>query len=375
MARGFKIGGSIAIGGNAEPSDIFINKIAYVNGNKVIGSMQDNGSYNNTINSVSSEITIPVGYHNGLGKIKINTTDQAKIIASNIKKNVVILGTTGSLVTGTDTSDANAVAGNILSGKSGYVKGVKINGSIGSQAAKTVTPSASAQTAVSAGVYCSGNITVGAIPNQKGATTITPSTSQQTAANAGTYMTGALTLGAIPNQTTGGTKYATTSAQTILAANNYLTSDLKIGALSQSNLSSDNILRGKTITINNGSANVWSVTGSNSILIWKSLTMTASTTRRTFYRNDSDTEDFYVATANPGMTPVIAFIRPSEVNYTCGIRNGASAWNLVYFPNNSGQWDVYVNNNKNSAWRFTSSAIDIPSHNSSGTFVLEVFGY
>lgn len=59
--------------------------------------------------------------------------------------------------------------------------------------------------------------------------------------------------------------YATTSAQTITADNGYdALEQVNLGALSQTNLTAGNIKSGTTVTINNGNANVWSVTGTYS---------------------------------------------------------------------------------------------------------------
>lgn len=59
-----------------------------------------------------------------------------------------------------DTSDATATAANILSGKTAYGANGKITGTIPSQAAKTITPKATSQTAIAAGTYASGAVTV-----------------------------------------------------------------------------------------------------------------------------------------------------------------------------------------------------------------------
>lgn len=75
--------------------------------------------------------------------------------------------------------------------------------------------------------------------------------------------------------------YATTSAQTITADNGYdALEQVNLGALSQTNLTADNIKSGTTVTINNGNANVWSVTGTYSggggTLSYDTKTVTAS---------------------------------------------------------------------------------------------------
>ena len=60
---------------------------------------------------------------------------------------------------GVDTSDANAAAGDLLSGKTAYVGGKKVTGTIPSKAEATFTPGTADQTIV-AGQYLSGAQTV-----------------------------------------------------------------------------------------------------------------------------------------------------------------------------------------------------------------------
>ena len=39
---------------------------------------------------------MPLGYHDGSGKVQISTTEQAKIIAGNIKSGITLLGVVGT---------------------------------------------------------------------------------------------------------------------------------------------------------------------------------------------------------------------------------------------------------------------------------------
>ena len=82
---------------NATAAEILSGRTGYVNKNKLTGTMPNNGAVSGTISSAAEEYTVPQGYHDGSGKVSIDATEQAKIIAGNIKKDIVILGVTGSL--------------------------------------------------------------------------------------------------------------------------------------------------------------------------------------------------------------------------------------------------------------------------------------
>ena len=58
--------------------------------------MPNNGSVTGTITTKAGQYTIPSGYHDGGGKVGISSTEQNKIIASNIKSGISILGVTGT---------------------------------------------------------------------------------------------------------------------------------------------------------------------------------------------------------------------------------------------------------------------------------------
>lgn len=69
-------------------------------GEAVTGSMSDNGAVSGTISTKAGSYTIPEGYHNGSGKVQISSTEQAKIIAANIRSGIKLLGVTGTLAEG-----------------------------------------------------------------------------------------------------------------------------------------------------------------------------------------------------------------------------------------------------------------------------------
>lgn len=82
---------------NATASEILAGKISYVNGNKITGTMPNNGAVAGVISTVAGEYTVPQGYHDGSGKVGIDSTEQTKIVATNIREGVTILGVTGTM--------------------------------------------------------------------------------------------------------------------------------------------------------------------------------------------------------------------------------------------------------------------------------------
>lgn len=132
-------------------AEILDGKTAYARRTKLTGTMPNNGSVELTIDTLSKEVSIAQGYHDGSGKVSILSTEQAKLIASNIRQGVTILGVEGTL----EPSSA-----------------VKVH-------SKTVTPSKTAQTVLpDEGYNYLSQVTVKAIPyteseNSAGGLTVT----------------------------------------------------------------------------------------------------------------------------------------------------------------------------------------------------------
>ena len=82
---------------NAVAAELLSGKTAYVNGSKITGTMPNRGSSDGVITTLNGDYTIPQGYHDCSGKISIDSTEQAKLIAANIREGVTILGVTGTM--------------------------------------------------------------------------------------------------------------------------------------------------------------------------------------------------------------------------------------------------------------------------------------
>lgn len=132
-------------------AEMLNGKTAYARGSKITGTMPNNGAVTKTISTKTQEVSIAQGYHDGSGKVSISSTEQSKIIPTNIRDGVTILGVTGTM-SGTEGARAQA---------------------------KTVTPTTAVQNVLpDEGYNYLSQVTVNAIPyvesdNSAGGTTVT----------------------------------------------------------------------------------------------------------------------------------------------------------------------------------------------------------
>lgn len=91
---------------DAAGSDLLTGKTAFGSSGSISGSMANNGSTSGTISTKAGTVTIPAGYTSG-GTVSISSTEQAKVIASNIKSGVTLLGVAGSLALPSISQDSS----------------------------------------------------------------------------------------------------------------------------------------------------------------------------------------------------------------------------------------------------------------------------
>ena len=81
----------------ASVAEILETKTAYARGVKLSGTMPNRGKQTGTISTKDGTYTIQQGYHDGSGSVGISSTEKAKLVASNIRNGVTILGVTGTM--------------------------------------------------------------------------------------------------------------------------------------------------------------------------------------------------------------------------------------------------------------------------------------
>ena len=91
----------------AAVAEILADKTAYARGSKLTGSMPNNGAVSGKITIKEEEYTVPLGYHDGSGKVSIDADEQAKLIPANIREGVTVLGVVGTM-SGTEGATAQS---------------------------------------------------------------------------------------------------------------------------------------------------------------------------------------------------------------------------------------------------------------------------
>lgn len=81
--------------GDALAGEILSGKKAYVAGQKLTGTMANQGAKALKVSHKDNPVSIPAGYHDGSGTAAIDDTEAAKLIPGNIKDGVTILGVEG----------------------------------------------------------------------------------------------------------------------------------------------------------------------------------------------------------------------------------------------------------------------------------------
>ena len=135
----------------AAAAEILSGKTAYVKGKRITGTMPNRGAVTGKLTTKTGAYTVPQGYHDGSGKVTIDSTEQAKLIPTNVREGVTILGVEGTMSGSEDMKSQS----------------------------KSVTPKATAQTVLPDEDYnCLAQVEVAAIPytvsdNTAGGKTVT----------------------------------------------------------------------------------------------------------------------------------------------------------------------------------------------------------
>lgn len=170
-----------ALSNAASAGDILSGKEAIDGeGNKITGTIATRTASDLTASGAT--VTVPAGYYASQVTKSVSTATQATPSVS--------IDSAGKI-----TASATQSAGYVSAGTKTGTKQLTV------QAAKTITPSTSTQTAVASGVYTTGAVTVAAVPTQT--KTVTPTTSVQTVTPDSGKFLSSVTVNATPTYTNG----------------------------------------------------------------------------------------------------------------------------------------------------------------------------
>lgn len=140
----------------AAAADVLANKVIVgADGTTITGTMPNNGAVTKTLDTTTTSYTIAKGYHSGTGKVSISTETKS---ATPTKASQTITPTSGKVLSQVTvaaipaeyitTTDATATAADILDGKTAYVDGEKVEGSMANNGALSETMDGLTQTSV-----------------------------------------------------------------------------------------------------------------------------------------------------------------------------------------------------------------------------------
>lgn len=282
---------------------------AYNNeGELLTGTMTNNAAWSRTLDQTTTSVTIPTGYHNGIGTVSHTTV--------NIPDPTISVSS-GGLITASGSWTMGFTTDNSYSSTQ----------QLTTQAAKTVTPTESEQNAVAAGVYTTGIVKVGAISStyvgsgitQRDSDDLTVSGATITAP-AGYYSAAAsksvaamtLPTAASSSATSGATNKATigrsTSAQyiNIPVGYNASTAYYTISATPNGSVTAPSSISGTTATVS---------TGTNTLTLTKTVSVTPNVTTAGYISTGTAGNSSVSLTANV-TTKAAATITPGTSSQT-----------------------------------------------------------
>lgn len=153
----------------ATAADVLTGKvIVLADGTVKAGTMPDNGAVNKSLDATTVSYTIPAGRHSGTGKVTITleektvtptkSTQTVTPTAEKVLSKVTVAPIPAEYIT---TTDATATAANVLDGKTAYVGGNKIEGTMPNNGAisGSVNGITTTEVSVPAGYTSGGKIT------------------------------------------------------------------------------------------------------------------------------------------------------------------------------------------------------------------------